>query len=528
MDLAKKKFRRMRVSARRAAGVVVVLSTCGVLGGLAAQSSGAAAAKQATAASGSTLTFDRSSDIFGFDPVVDGDQTSISTDLQVFDRLVEQSQNGKTIVPGLATSWSQSANGLVYTFDLRKGVRFSNGQPMTSADVVFCLTRGTKFNTPYGVLFGNAIKKISARGPDTVVITLSHRFSPLIASLSTFIGSIYSEANFKKWGKLAGQHPIGTGAYELKQWLKGNQVTLVKNPYYWGSEKPTVDTLIFKDVSDPTARVLQLESGAAQAIDTVSPSQAAQLKQSGMNVDEVYGPSIQLVYLNEKFKPFANLDVRLALAYSMDRTAIAQAAFQGLAKPAPSAFPSGTYDFDPNYGLSYNMAAAKQELQKSPYAKGFSFQLIVPPGATPQSTFAQIWAAALKKIGVTLKIVPLEQTTGYQKWTSQTYEASTNPSYVNDTPDAFEFSLFMTTAQNAFYTGWHSPQAIALAKAAQSTSNAATRQKDYDAIQKLVSQQAPVIPVVDLPVIYASSPKLSGFSPSPNGRYFIEQVRESK
>jgi peptide/nickel transport system substrate-binding protein len=526
MDLASKPFRRLRVSTRRAAAIVVVFSTCGVLGLLATQSSGAATAKQATAASGSTLVFDRSSDLFGFDPVVDGDQTSISTDLQIFDRLVEQSQNGKTIVPGLATSWSESTNGLVYTFNLRKGVRFSNGQPMTSADVVFSLTRGTKFNTPYGVLFGNAIKKISARGPNTVLITLSHPFSPLIASLSTFIGSIYSKANFLKWGKLAGQHPIGTGPYEVKQWLKGNELTLVKNPYYWGV-KPTVDTVIFRDVSDASARVLQLESGAAQAIDTVSPSQVAQLKQSGMNVEEVYGPSIQLVYLNEKYKPFSNVDVRLALSYSLDREAIARVAFQGLAQPAFSPFPSGTYDFDSSYGLRYSMAKAKQELAKSPYAKGFSFQLIVPPGSTPQSTFAQIWAAQLKTIGIKLTIVPLEQTTGYQKWTSQTYQATTNPSYVNDTPDAFEFSLFMLMAQNGFYTGWHSPAGIALAKAAQSTSNAATRKTDYDAIQKLVSDQAPVIPVVDLPVIYASSPKLKGFSPAPNGRYFLEQVRES-
>ncbi len=116
----------------------------------------------ATKATGTTLVFDRSSDLFGFDPVVDGDQTSISTMLQVYDRLVEVSQDGKQIIPGLATSWKSSNGGLALTFTLRKGVKFSDGSPVTAADVVFSLTRGTNPKTPYGVLFGNAVKKIAA------------------------------------------------------------------------------------------------------------------------------------------------------------------------------------------------------------------------------------------------------------------------------------------------------------------------------------------------------------------------------
>jgi peptide/nickel transport system substrate-binding protein len=476
---------------------------------------------------GSTLVFDRSSDLFGFDPVVDGDQTSISTDLQVYDRLVEVSQNGKKIVPGLASSWTTGAGGLSMTFTLRPGVRFSDGSLLTSADVVFSLIRGTDPSTPYGVLFGNAIKSIVAVGPEQVTINLSKPFSPLLASLSTFIGSIYSEKNFKQWGTQAGDHPLGTGAYMLQSWSKGNQLTLVKNPYYWGPHKPTISTLIFKDVPDANARMLQLQSGAADVIDTVSPNQVPALKQSGNNVDEVYGPSIQLVYLNENYKPFADQNVRLAMGYTLDQQAIATRAFSGLARPALSAFPSGTFFYTSKYAVPYDMAKAKQALKRSGYPKGFTFQLIVPPGNSPQGLFAQIWAASLKTIGITLNIVSLEQTTGYQKWTSQTYQATTNPSYVNDTPDAFEFSTFMFFAQNGYYTGWKSATGSALALQAQTSSNTAVRTKDYASIQKLLAATEPVLPVVDLPVIYASSSKIKGFAPNPSGQYFFQNVRKS-
>jgi peptide/nickel transport system substrate-binding protein len=373
---------------------------------------------------------------------------------------------------------------------------------------------------------GDAVKKISVVDAGHVKVTLSKPFSPLLASLSTFIGSIYSEKNFKKWGKLAAQHPVGTGAYMVKSWLKGNQLTLVKNPHYWGLVKPTIDTLIFRDVADANARMLQLQSGAADVIDTVSPNQVNALKSGGSRVDEVFGPSIQPVYLNEKFKPFADKNVRVALAYSLDRKAIAQRAFFGIAKPALSAFPSGTFFYDPSSAVTYDMAKAKQALQQSGYAKGFTFDLIVPPGSSPQGTLAQIWAPSLKTLGITLNIVSLEQATAYQKWTTQTYQASTNPSWINDTPDAFEFSTFTFFAQNGFYTGWHSAAGAALAKEAQTTSNVAVRKKDYAAIQKLLSAEQPLLYVVETPVIYATSSKLSGFSPNPSGRYFFENVRK--
>ncbi len=251
------------------------------------------------------------------------------------------------------------------------------------------------------------------------------------------------------------------------------------------------------------------------------------LKQAGINVEEVFGPAVQLVYLNEDYKPFTDKNVRLALAYSLDKNAIALRAYFGLARPALSPYPSGSFYYNPNYAVPYDMAKAKTALAASGYPKGFGFQLIVPPGSSPQGTFAQIWAASLKTLGITLNIVPIEQATAYQKWTSQRYQASTNPSYINDTPDAFEFTTFIFFAQNAYYTGWKDPAGATIAKEAQTTSNTATRQKDYTAIQKLLGQQVPFLAVVDTPVIYASSSKLTGFSPNPSGRYFFEKVRKN-
>lgn len=519
-------MRHSRTRAKRASVQLSLLVGALTLGGLLAYSANrsAAAAPVAVAAPSGTLVFARSSDILGFDPVANVEQTSISTQLQVFDRLVEVSQDGKRLVPGLATAWKVSKDGLSVTFTLRQGVRFSDGSSLTAADVVFSLTRAINPKAVLGALFGKAVKSVAAVDATHVRVSLSKPFSPLVSSLSIAYASIYSKSNFQKQGKLAFAHPLGTGAYQLQSWTKGSDVVLTPNPYYWGSPKPTIGKIIFRDVSDPSARVLQLQSGAADIIDNVPPSQVSSLQQGGSHLDQVFGPSIQLVWLNEKYKPFADANVRLALAYSLDRLAIAKRAYFGFARPATSGFPSGTFFHDGRGAVSFSMSKAKAALAKSAYPKGFSFQIIVQSGGSPQATLSQIWAASLKSLGIKLTIVPLEQATAFSKWNSTAYQASLTPVWVNDTPDASEYATFLLFADNGDRISWTDKAAAALAQHAQSTSNASQRQKDYSGLQQILNTQEPLPYVVDIPVLYANSPKVVGFAPNPSGRYFFERV----
>ena len=166
---------------------------------------------------GGTATFARIADIFTFDPYNTQDDRSIFTELQVYDRLVKLSADGKGVSPELATTWSVTSDGLSATFTLRSGVKFSDGTALTADDVVYSLSRAIDQNGSWGFLF-SPISAVTKVDEQTIKVQMTQAFAPLLLALSTFAASIYSKANFVKWGKDAGAHPLGTGAFMLNRW----------------------------------------------------------------------------------------------------------------------------------------------------------------------------------------------------------------------------------------------------------------------------------------------------------------------
>jgi peptide/nickel transport system substrate-binding protein len=159
---------------------------------------------------GGTLVMARDADIFTFDPYNTQDDPSIFTELTVYDRLVKLGADGKSVEPELATGWTISADGLSADFTLRDGVKFSDGSPLSTEDVVFSLTRAIDQQSSWGFLF-SPVKSVSAVDNHTIRLQMSEPFAPLLPALSTFAASIFSKANCEKWDKAAGEHPLGTG-----------------------------------------------------------------------------------------------------------------------------------------------------------------------------------------------------------------------------------------------------------------------------------------------------------------------------
>jgi peptide/nickel transport system substrate-binding protein len=188
-------------------------------------------------AKGGTLVIARPADIFTFDPYNTQDDRSIFTELTLYERLVRLSADGKGVDPELATGWTIAPDGLSADFKLRKGVMFSDGTPLTADDVVFSLRRAIDQKGSWGFLF-SPVKAVTKVDEGTVRVEMSEPFAPLLPALSTFAASIYSKANFEKFGDRAGDHPLGTAAFMLKTWDKGTQVVLERNPHYWQQGKP--------------------------------------------------------------------------------------------------------------------------------------------------------------------------------------------------------------------------------------------------------------------------------------------------
>src|SRR5262245_49871355 len=472
-----------------------------------------------------TFPLARNADMLTFDPAVTEDDPSIFVELQVYDRLVKLNPSNNGVDPELATAWTVAPDGLSATFTLRQGVKFSDGAPLTAEDVVFSLTRAIDPKGSWGFLF-SPVKSVTKVDDRTIRLSMSEPFAPLLPALSTFAGSIYSKANFEKWGKDAGQHPLGTGAYALESWQKGSQLVLVRNKHYWQPGKPKVDRIVFRVVGDDNTRVLQLQSGQVDIIDFVPPNQVQPLTAAGQKIQRVEGTATLRYTLNETVKPLDEANVRCAMAHAIDRAAVAKNLYFGLATVARSLLPSSTLYYDGNADpQTYDLAKAKALLAKSSVPNGFTVAVNVPAGNQHRLDTAQIWAAGLKQIGITLKIEQLEQTTLIQMRNAEKYSIY-NAAWTNDTPDPDELLgvALDFDSQHAAHTFYNNPKAKQLLLQQRRELDPKKRQAIVTELQRIANQDCPQIYVVHEPRLYATSQAVVGFSPNSQGKYSFEDV----
>jgi peptide/nickel transport system substrate-binding protein len=502
--------------------VAVVVAACSSGGSPGGGGTGAAAGAPVH---GGTLVFDRHADVFSFDPYNTQDDESIFTEMQIYDRLVALSPDGQSVVPELATSWTIAANGLTANFHLRRGVKFSDGTPLTAGDVVFSLTRAINQQGSWGFLF-SPVKRVVALNASTVQLQMSTPFAPLLAALATFAASVYSESNFKKWGSQEGNHPLGTGPFALQSWSPGNSLTLTRNPHYWQPGQPYLNKVVFNNVSNDNSRVLDLESGTAGIIDNTPPNQVAPIKAHGDQIESVLGSAVGWVTLNEHVAPLNQANVRLALAYALDRATVAKTVYFGLAKPALSVIPSGTFYYDGHTSpITFNLAKAKALLAQSTVPHGFTLNVMIASGDTASLDQTEIWASDLAKIGIKLNVTSLEQTTAQQRYNTAQYSAWVSE-WTNDTPDPDEMmgAGLVYLPQDALHTYFNDPTIANLVVKARQQLSASSRAALYTEIQKLYNEQGPYIYTVDIPRLYSATPSVHGFAPNSQGDYELQNV----
>lgn len=474
---------------------------------------------------GKTIVVARPADIFTFDAFNTQDDRSMFTQLTVFERLVKLSADGKSVEPELATSWTVADDGLSATFTLRDGVKFWNGNPLTAKDVAFSLTRAIDQKGSWGFLF-SPVQAVEAVDDRTVRIVMSQPFAPLLPALSTFAASIYEQANFTAQGPAAGEHPMGTGAFMLKSWERGQSITLARNPNYWQPGKPAIDGVIFRVVGDENARVLQLGSGGIQVATDVPANQVDQITAAGGQVVSVAGSSVGFITLNHKVKPFDQPAVRCAVAWSLDREAIAKSVYFGRAHAAKSILPAATLFYDADTApIGFDLQKARALLAGSTVPNGFAFTATVPSGDNIKLAIAQVWAASLAQIGVTMNIEQVEATTAQEMYNTERFTMRIS-AWTNDTPDPDQlFGVALDyRPQNGLHSSYRNDKALEMVLAGRSERDPAKRQVIYSDLQRLVNQDCPFIYTIEEDRIFAASPRIKNFTPNSQGKYSFENV----
>lgn len=351
-----------------------------------------------------TLIVAQGADIKSLDPGASNDVPSHRVYLHIYDTLVQRDKNGN-LIPGLATSWEQK-DPLTLILHLRKNVKFHNGEPFTSKDIVFSLERAKK--SPAIMTFYKDIDQIKPLDDYTVEITTKKPFGPLLGYLAHKGSAILNEKAVKEAGDNYAQHPIGTGPYKFVEWRSGDRIILKANPDYFGG-KPATENLIFRVITEGTNRTIALETKEVDIAYDIEPIDINYVK-SNSNLKLVESPSIGINYLgfNTQKEPFNKKEVRQAIAYAIDVPSIINAVYLGAATPANSPVPAGVpgYDKDAKQ-YSINLQKAKELLAKAGYPNGFKAKISLNDTNIRKDT-AVILQDQLKQIGIDLEVEVLE------------------------------------------------------------------------------------------------------------------------
>ncbi len=465
------------------------------------------------------------------DPLAAGGTGNSDAVLQIAEGLVETAPGTKEVKPDLATSWTISPNGLVYTFHIRQGVQFSNGEALTGEDVVYSLERQRLPAAILGSIISPLVESVTLTGRMTVQIRLKHVSPSFLADLAfAQLGIVSKKAASHDSEKSFALHPIATGPFVLKSETTGyTTMVMVRNPHYWRAGEPYVDELVWHQVVDANARILAVRSGAA-TIDFSAPfSQVASLQETpGVRVLIQPSATSSSAIINDSVAPLTEADVRKALNYATPRSEIIKAVFKGLGTPANN-FPTAEFKYYDRSvpAFPYDLAKAKTLLKASKVPNGFDVTVLLFSGEPNAALVASILQSAWAKIGVHVKIQAAEPTNANADVSKGQYQIFlyTPELIVQETyePDIVDTLYFTGSPIVGSY--YKSSRVTAMIKEATTTNDQAVRQRLFREVERIVNwEEAAFLPIAFVPQVNLVSKSLRGFTWPPNSFYHLRTI----
>jgi len=445
-------------------------------------------------------------------------QPNATWDRALFDSLIYWS-NGQP-APELANRWKVSGGGTTYDFNIRPGVKFSDGHGLDSNSVVQMLKWASvpsHLVTGAGLL---ATATITRTGPYSLRLVFPSPAPQLLSLLAVIPIVDLASPDIHA--------PAGTGPFLVKSFSPLSGLDLVRNPKYWSKKWfPKISEYSIKVFPDNTSLVAALHAGQIDAVAYPAFSQVPQLKKAGMTVvTSPQPPGNFMLRVNVTTGPLANVYVRQAFSMAFDRALFVKLESGGLSTATCSAYPPGSsvYTKAADAGCKFDLAAAKALLAKGGYPNGFSLTLNASSERQPELTaFAPIYKQDLAKIGVDLTIQ--DNTTNL--WLTNSIQRNYGVS-----ADWYPWAVFDPALLFVSLTWWPQPNIQgfesatygALVPAAQAETNSAKRLALYRQLNTYLEQQEFVIPVATRPYVFALSPKVHGFSIDPFGMASLSSV----
>ena len=359
---------------------------------------------------GGSVKVGMTQDLVSLDPHQASDAGTRNVVFNIYEGLVKPTADGD-LVPAVAESYEIAEDGMAYTFTLRDGIKFHNGENVTTEDIVYSLERYAEIQGE-GSAF-SVIESIEATDDKTVVITLKEKNTEFLPQLTTAI--------IPKSVEDAAKTPVGTGPFKFESYTPGQKLVLTKFEDYWQEGKPYLDSVEFDVIPTVESAYMQLQSGSIDILNYLTIDQVEALDKNKFNVVTGSMNLIHALYLNNDYAPLRNKEVRQAICYAIDRNKINAFLFGGASSLIGAPMPKKIaryFNEDVANAYEYNPEKAKELLKKAGYEKGFELVIQVPSSYSQHVATAEIIVEDLKAVGIKATLKKIE----WSSWLDDVYK----------------------------------------------------------------------------------------------------------
>ncbi|MBS1678403.1 MAG: ABC transporter substrate-binding protein [Actinobacteria bacterium] len=465
---------------------------------------------EAQAKPGGTLTLADFDEPISLNPFMVADILSSHAVTQMFEPLFKADVEGK-LEPWLAESMKASPDRKTFTVTLRKGVKFSNGKPMTSADVAFSLETIRK-SPVWGIMF-ELVESVKATGPDTVVIKTSKPAAKLEGQLSLPFAAIVPKNFGGESEEEFAAHPIGTGPFAYASWKRGESLTFDKNKYYWKPGLPLLEKVVFEMVPDVNSRDSQLRAGELDVVASPDWSQLPAMEaEPNLHVGIYKASILDSLGLNMKEPLFQNDKVREAINLAIDREGIVKAALFGHGETAGSWLMPGLEFHDETIKAPAQDVAKAKKLLAEAVKEGVepTLQISLLKGQTFTTTVAQIIQSNLVEAGFSVSLRPLDESAMNSVLPAGKYDAALGL-LASNIVDPSELASFYPATEALYTFGSNATKVAKLEAEAVSAPSEKIRGQRYAEIQEAVEEEKALVTLDYRPFVWAMQGNVTGF-----------------
>lgn len=486
---------------------MLLISLCACAGDTDNSNSEQPSADSGELSNGSSVTVGIAQDLDSLDPHRALSAGTSEVLFNIFEGLMKASPDGG-VIPAVASDYTMSADGKTYTFTLREGVTFHNGNPVTLDDVLYSLERcaGSESDgAPLIAAFSN-VETISADGDGRVVVTLTE---PSLEFLNAMTAAIIP----KDSGSTQATAPVGTGPFSFVSYMPQNSMEMVRYEGYWG-KAAHLEKVTFKIITDANTLVLGLNGGTLDMVIHLPNTSAPEI-QKGFTVLTDTMKLVQALYLNNDVKPFDDARVRQAMYYAINVPEIIEFVCDGAGVPTgTSMYPAFTKYFVPELADKYqqDLEKAKQLLADAGYPNGFTMTITVPGNYEQHVDTGLVLSQQLAAVGITAQV----QEVAWETWVNDVYKGRQYEGTVSgiaaSNMTAREMLERYTTTHSKNFINFSDAEFDDVVARAMTTMDMDEQVALYKRAQEILSEQAGSLWLQDLCDLVVLRPELDGMT----------------